>query len=453
MKHVPLSRRTFLRGLGAALPLPFLEAMSPSFSFGATAEAARKNKPPVRFLWLYQANGFLPTAWNPTGTGREFELSRTLKPFEHFKDRLTVTRNLRTRAYGNHIGKVTALLTGVQAERDRKLGVYSSARSIDQQIADHIGRDTLLPSLQLGVEHPGQGYCSGANSPVSYGATVSWKTPTTMLMPEIDPRAAFESLFGAGVGPKAKARARWQGSILDLALDQAKTLRRNATALDKQKLDEYLESVRSVERRLQHSERRKKESWRPSTKPSEKQLAAPPAGIPQDRAEHVRMMLDLIALAIWTDSTRVATMIYVNSLSEANFSFLDGIKDPFHAGLSHHGYKDDKMEGYSKVNEWHAAQSAYLMKRLDDIDEGNGSALDNSVVFFGSSLKDGHAHSNIDLPIACIGRAGGALKPAGHVICPENTHIADLHLTTLGWFGIQANDFNNLGARRIPGLS
>lgn len=453
MKHQPLSRRTFLRGLGAALPLPLLEVMSPSFSFGATAEAARKIKPPLRFLWLYQANGFLPASWNPTGEGRDFELPRTLKPFEPFKDRLTVARNLRTHAYGNHIGKVTALLTGVQAERDRKVGVYSGAPSVDQQIADHIGGDTLLPSLQLGVEHPGQGYCSGANSPVAYGATVSWKTPTTMLMPEIDPRAAFESIFGAGVGPEARARARWQGSILDLALDQARTLRRNATALDRQKLDEYLESVRSVERRLQHSERRKEGQWRPPSKPSLKLLAAPLAGVPTDRAEHVRMMLDLIALALWTDSTRVATMIYVNSLSEANFSFLDGVKDPFHAGLSHHGYQADKMDGYSKVNEWHAAQSAYLMKRLDQIDEGNGSALDNSVVFFGSSLKDGHAHSNIDLPIACVGRAGGALKPAGHLICPEDTHIADLHLTTLGWFGIEADDFNGLGAKRISALS
>ena len=453
MKHKPLSRRTFLRGLGVALPLPFLEAMSPSLSFGAAAKAAKKIKPPVRFLWLYQANGFLPDSWNPTGAGREFELSRTLKPFAPFKDRLTVLRNLRTHAYGNHIGKVTALLTGVQAERDRKLGVYSGARSIDQQIADHIGNDTLLPSLQLGVEHPGQGYCSGANSPVAYGATVSWKTPTTMLMPEIDPRAAFESLFGAGRGAEAKTRARWQGSILDLALDQAKSLRRKATALDRQKLDEYLESIRSMERRIQHSEKRPAGSWRPQTRPADNLLAAPPAGIPEDRADHVRMMLDLIALAIWTDATRVATMIYVNSLSEANFSFLDGVKDPFHAGLSHHGYQAEKMDGYTKVNEWHAAQSAYLMQRLDEIDEGNGSALDNSVVFFGSSLKDGHAHSNIDLPIACVGRAGGALKPAGHVICPENTPIADLHLTTLEWFGIAANDFNNLGARRIPALS
>lgn len=449
MSRVPITRRTLLRGIGAALPLPFLEVMRPTTLLGGES---RQPKPPVRYVWLYQSCGFFPDAWNPTGAGQDFELPRTLKPFEPFKDRLTVIRNLRTYAYGNHIGKVTALLSGVQAERDRKLGVYASAPSVDQQIAEHIQGDTLLPSLQLGVEHPGQGYCSGANSPVSYGATLSWKTATTMLMPEIDPRAAFESLFASGVGPAARARARWQGSILDAAADQAKSLRRNSTSADKQKLDEYLDSVRSVERRIQYSERVANRAWKPPTSPPKELLQAPPAGIPQDRAEHVRTMLDLIVLALWTDATRVASMIYVNSLSEANFSFIDGVTEPFHAGLSHHGQKPDKVEGYTKVNEWHAKQSAYLMERLDAIDEGNGSALDNSVVFFGSSLKDGDPHSNIDLPIACVGRAGGALKPAGHVICPENTHVADLHLSTLRWFGVHADDFNGLGAKPIREL-
>lgn len=451
MKHEPLARRTFLRGIGAALPLPLLEIMSPGFSFGASARAAAQARPPQRYIWLYQSCGFYPASWNPTGTGGEFELSRTLKPFAPFKDRLTVFRNLRTHAYGNHIGKCSALLTGVQAERDRKLGVFASAKSIDQHLADQIGKDTLLPSLQLGIELPGQGYCSGANSPVAYGATLSWNSPTTMLLPEINPRAAFDRMFG-GTSPEARAAARWRGSILDLVGEQARALRRRGSALDRQKLDEYLESVRSVERRIQHAEQPSAGGWRPPTMPGIADLQAPAAGVPRDRAAHVRMMLDLIALAIWTDTTRVATMIYANSLSEANFSFIDGVKDPFHAGLSHHGHKPDKVEGYSKVNEWHAAQSAYLMQKLDEIDEGDGTALDNSVVFFGSSLKDGHPHSNIDLPIACVGRAGGALKPAGHVICPEDTHIADLHLTTLGWFGAEANDFNGTGARRLPGI-
>lgn len=451
--HKPIPRRTFLKGLGAALPLPLLEVMTPSRSCGAAAKAGERLQPPRRYVWLYQSCGFYPDAWNPTGEGRDFELSRTLSPLAPFKDRLTVIRNLRTFAYGNHIGKCTALLTGVQAERDRQLGVFASAKSIDQHLADHLGKDTLLPSLQLGIEHPGQGYCSGANSPVAYGATLSWNTRTTMLMPEISPRAAFDRMFGRSVGPGAREAARWQGSILDMVAEQARALQRRGSSLDQQKIDEYLESVRSVERRIQRATEPVAGKWQPPTKPSEQEFDVPPPGIPQDRAEHVRMMLDLIVLAIWTDTTRVATLIYANSLSEANFSFIDGVTEPFHGGLSHHNFKPEKIEGYSRVNQWHAEQTAYLLKRLDAIDEGNGTALDNSVVFFGSSLKDGHPHSNIDLPIACVGRAGGALKPAGHVICAENTHIADLHLTTLGWFGIEAADFNGLEAKPIAKLS
>ena len=448
--HKPIARRSFLKGLGVALPLPLLDIMTPSFC-GSTANAAQR-QPPVRFVWLYQANGFYPEAWNPSGEGHNFELSRSLKPLTPFKDRLTVFRNLRTYAYGNHIGKCTALLTGVQAERDRNLGMFASAQSIDQHLAARLGRETLLPSLQLGIEHPGQGYCSGANSPVAYGATLSWHTPTTLLMPEINPRAAFDQMFARSRGPDAQEAQRWQASILDLVSEQAKSLQRRGSSADRHKIDEYLESVRSVEQSIQRSTQRSSAQWLPPTTPPEHEFYAPPPGVPQDRAEHVRMMLDLIVLALWTDTTRVATMMYANSLSEANFSFIDGVTEPFHAGLSHHGSNPEKVEGYSKVNQWHAEQSAYLMSRLDGIDEGNGTALDNSVVFFGSSLKDGHAHSNLDLPIACLGRAGGKLKPAGIVTCEENTHIADLHLTTLNWFGIEAEDFNGLGAKRIAKL-
>jgi hypothetical protein len=274
-----------------------------------------------------------------------------------------------------------------------------------------------------------------------------------MLMPEISPRAAFDRMFRQRIGPGAAETARWRTSVLDLVAEQASALKRRGSSLDRRKIDEYLQSVRSVERRIQRATRPEPGKWQPETRPDERQFRAPPPGLPQDRADHVRMMLDLIALAIWTDSTRVATLMYVNSLSEANFSFIKGVTEPFHGGLSHHNFKAEKIEGYTRVNEWHARQSAYLLQRLDTIDEGSGTALDNSVVFFGSSLKDGHPHSNIDLPIACVGRAGGALKPAGHVICPENTPIADLHLTTLGWFGIEARDFNDLKAKPIAQLS
>lgn len=445
----PISRRTLLKRAGAALPLPLLEIMSPAITSAAAAQPA---VPPVRYLWVFQSCGFYPGAWNPTGEGTDFELPRTLKPCADFKDRLTVVRNLRTQAYGNHVGKVTAMLTGIQAERDPQTGVFTSAKSVDQILADKICEDTPLKSLQLGIEHPGQGYCSGANTPVSYGATLSWSSPTAMLLPELAPRKTFDSLFRNRDGAEGNNQSRWQRSVLDLVGEEAKTIRRRGSAQDRRKIDEYLESVRDVERRIDRTLNPPQRSWTPPTKPDATHMSAPPPGIPADRTEHVRMMLDLMTLAVWTDSTRVASLILANTLSEANFSFIDGVTEPFHSGLSHHGNKPKKVEQYCRVNEWHATQLAYLLSRLDSIDEQDGTALDNSVVFFGSSLKDGDAHSNIDLPIACFGRAGGRLKPAGHVICPENTHISNLHLTTLRWFGAEQSDFNGQSAKVISEL-
>lgn len=435
-----ISRRTALKGLGVLLPLPALEA------FGQDRPPV---KPPVRLVWITQANGMYPSAWNPEGNGRDFTLSRTLKPFEKFKDRMTVLRNIRTFSAGPHIGKVTSFLTGVQARRDPKVGTFSCAKSVDQWIADREGRETLLASIQLGIEHPGQGYCSGADSPISYGATFSWGAPARRLMPEIRPRAAFEMLFGQ-TGPEAEARARARGSILDLVRDQAADIRRRGSSVDKRKIDEYLESVRSVERRLKKTMNPPARRWTPPTKPQK--LEAPAPGLPAARAEHVRLMFDLITLALWTDTTRVATYILANSLSDADFSFIDGVHLPFHSGCSHHQDKPDKGEQYARINEWHAGQVARFLERLDGIDEGGRSLLDNCVIGFGSELKDGHRHENFDLPIALFGGGGGAVKHRGHLRCPEDTNIADLHLTTFRWFGIEAESFNGVSTKVIPEL-
>jgi hypothetical protein len=274
-----------------------------------------------------------------------------------------------------------------------------------------------------------------------------------MLQSEIAPRAVFDNLFRRYSGAAALEQARWQTSVLDLVNEQAAAVRRQGSSLDKQKIDEYLESVRGVERRIEQTLNPPKRSWTPPTAPPESAFRVPSPGVPANRAEHVQLMLDLITLAIWTDSTRVASLVLTNTLSEANFSFIDGVKEPFHSGCSHHRYLPERVEQYCRVNEWHASQVAYLLARLDAIQEGNGTALDNSVVFFGSSLKEGHIHSNIDLPIACFGRAGGRLKPVGHVICPEETSIANLHLTTLRWFGIEASDFNGMSTGTIPQLT
>lgn len=443
-KRIP--RRSFLRTASALIPLPLLDVMTPT---AARAETSA----PLRLVWLFQANGFYPQAWNPSGTGADWKLSRVLRPFEPFRNHLTVIRNLRTIAQGPHIGKCSAFLTAIQAQRDPQLGLFASGKSVDQWVFDHIGGDSLLRSLHLGIEYPGQGYCSGVNTPVAYGATVSWRNRTTRVMPEVTPRAAFDLLFARPTGPQAAEQSRWQGSILDSVRDQAKQLYQTGSAADRQRLDEYLESIRSVETRIQRATLPPHRSWTPPTRPAEREFDPPPPGAPADRRQHVRQMLDLITLALWTDSTRVATLMYANSLSEADFRFIDGVQQSFHSGCSHHQSNPEKIEQYIRINEWHAQQTAYLLNRLEAIREGDGTLLDHSVVFFGSSLKDGQEHANTDLPVVMAGGLGGRIKHAGHLICPEDTNIANLHLTTVRWFGIQSDGFNGMSTGPISQLA
>ncbi len=446
MNSKRMPRRSFLRAAGALIPLPLLDVMTP-------VAASAQTSAPLRLVWLFQANGFYPQAWNPSGTAADWKLSRVLRPFEPFRDRLTVIRNLRTIAQGPHIGKCSAFLTGIPAQRDPRLGLFASGKSVDQWVADHIGGDSLLRSLHLGIEYPGQGYCSGANTPVAYGATISWRNRTTRVMPEVTPRSAFDLLFARATGRQAAQQAQWQGSILDSVRDQANQLYQTGSAADHEKLDEYMESIRAVETRIQRAALPPRRSWTPPTRPTEREFDPPPPGVPSDRREHVRQMLDLITLALWTDSTRVATLMYANSLSEADFRFIDGVQQSFHSGCSHHQSNPEKIEQYVRINEWHAQQSAYLLKRLDSIREGDGTLLDHSVVFFGSSLKDGQEHANWDLPVVMAGGLGGRIKHAGHLMCAEDTNIANLHLTTVRWFGVEADSFNGMSTGPISQLA
>jgi hypothetical protein len=222
--------------------------------------------------------------------------------------------------------------------------------------------------------------------------------------------------------------------------------------MDRQKLEEYLDSVRSVEARIQRTSTPAPSAWTPPTRPAEREFDPPPPGVPSDRRLHVRQMLDLITLALWTDSTRVATLMYANSLSEADFRFIDGVQQPFHSGCSHHQSNPEKIEQYVRINEWHAQQTAYLLRRLDSISEGDGTLLDHSAVFFGSPLKDGQEHVNSDLPVVLAGGLAGKVKHAGHLRCPEDTNIANLHLTTVRWFGVKTDDFNGVSTEPISQL-
>lgn len=442
------TRRLFLKSAGALLPLPLLDCGSSNAAWAATPQATESvATPPLRYLWLYQPNGMFPKAWNPTGEGTQFELSRTLSCLEAHRHQMTVIRNLTTLASGPHVGKCSALLTGVQVQRDAELGIYANAKSVDQWIADR--QRSQIPSLQLGIERPGQGYCSGIDTPVSYGATLSWSNKATRLMPETNPRRAFDRLFRRPTGEAAKEQARWKTSLLDSLREQAADIRRQGSQNDTRKIDEYLESIRSLERRLQQSTCSVNRDWEPTTAPDEQMMQRPIPGIPSDRREHMRTMLDLITLAFWTDSTRAATMMMANTLSDASYDFIEGVDQPFHSGCSHHQNRADKIEQYVRINQWHAEQVAYLTNRFQAIKEGDGTLLDHSLIFFGSSLKDGNAHSNIDLPVVMLGGGCGRVQHRGHDFCTPKTNITDLHFTSLKCFGIDEEGFNGMEANVI----
>ncbi|MEL7334712.1 MAG: DUF1552 domain-containing protein [Planctomycetota bacterium] len=437
----PISRRMLLRSAAACLPLPLLDS-GPSWA--APPQAEVQAAAPKRFVWLFQPNGMYPGAWNPTGQGHQMTLPKTLRPFEKYRSQMTVLRNLTTTASGNHVGKCSALLTGVQVHRDAERGVYANRKSIDQWIASEQAGQTQISSLQLGIERPGQGYCSSIDTPVSYGATLSWSDATTRLMPQVNPRSVFDRLFDQRSPQQIRESARWQSSLLDSLGEQVADVRRAGSHGDRRKLDEYLESVRAVERRLQARVTTRTPSWIPPNPPNENEMCRPDAGLPRDRRDHMRLILDLITLAFWTDSTRVATLMMANTLSDADLSFIDGVDRPFHSGCSHHQNKSDKIAQYTAINHWHAEQAAYLCGRLSSIDEGDGSLLDHSLVFFGSSLKDGNAHSNRDLPITAIGGAGGAIHHRGHYDCGEERNIVDLHQTVLHAFDLPQSNFNGM---------
>ncbi|MGY8694988.1 MAG: DUF1552 domain-containing protein, partial [Verrucomicrobiia bacterium] len=246
-------------------------------------------------------------------------------------------------------------------------------------------------------------------------------------------------LFRDQSGPEAKLKASQRRSVVDLVLEDAKSLQRKASNRDQHKIAEYLDSVRSVEVQIEKTLNPPERTWTPLTQP---ELMRPEAGIPQDRSAHLKMMMDLMVLSFWTDTTRAGTLMTAHGFSRQNFSFLDGVTSDHH-GMSHHKNQEQAVDEYTRVSRWYIEQLAYFLEKMQSIDEGNGSLLDNSTVLYGSSMKDGNGHKKENLPIVLAGRAGGALKPGGHVVCDEHTPLANLHLTLLQKYGVETDHFNH----------
>ena len=424
------SRRRFLRGAGVALGLPWLESLAPA------AEAAG---PPVRFAALFMGNGVNSRHWGATMGSAGIEFAKSLAPLAPHAAKVNVFQGLWNPNATNDNGHYPKMnvLSGLKVKRtttDVEVGT-----SVDQLMAQAVGRATPLPSVVLGTEPPG--YSTDAGYTQIYSAYVSWSSPTTPAPKEIVPRQAFDQLFDDG------SRRRADASVLDLVAAEAASLRGRLGGRDRAKLDEYFTSVRELERRIERSaEESQRETgghgWRPTvTKPS---LERPGPGIPTEPREHLELMCDILLLAFQMDRTRVATLMLNNDLSNMNFGFLGGIHGGQHE-LSHHANNADRLDQYQRVNEYHMALLARLLAKMDATSEGERTLLDNSMVLFCSSLMDGNSHDSKELPIVLAGGGGGTIQ-GGRVHDlrgREDRRLCRLHLALMQRMGVEVGRFGD----------
>lgn len=460
MTKTPLSRRTVLRGAGAAVFLPLLEAMEKP----ANAQSKPAEPAPVRFAALYMPNGVNPNAWDPKGAGKDFELSPTLSPLANVKSDILVFTDLMNKnsvTGDGHYVKVAPFLTGTAITKTTGSQLRCGGVSLDQLIAQHVGNFTPLPSLELSVEPPTTYVDTNVGFTALYGSHISWSSPTTPVTREINPQLAFDRLFRAGAA--AKANNAQDRSVLDLVLEDAKRLQASVGTADKQKLDEYFEAVRSVEKRIAFDKaRRKHEVLADATARLEieklgsriKSYYNDPIAIKQrgiDHTEQVRIMLDIIALGFWTDSTRVATFMFGNEVSGRNFSFVPGVSGGHHQ-ISHHENDKSKMAEYQRINQWHIQQYAYLLERLKSMKEGERTVLENSAILFGAGMRDGNAHSPNNLPLVLGGSAGKRFATGRRLVYQRDTPLCSLYHAILGAFDIPIVKFGD-SVSDLPGLA
>ncbi len=436
IKTTPISRRTVLRGAGAALGLPWLEAMTPTI--GRAAEQAR---PPVRMAFLYMPNGAYPETWTPTKAGRDFELTPSLAPLAPLRDKVCVLSNLwnaLTDGGDGHYVKEAAILTSARIKKTQGADLRNGV-SVDQVGARQSGKLTPLPSLELGVTPVAVGNDAVVGYTRVYGSHISWSTPTTPLARELNPKAVYERLFRAANGAGAE-EAKLDALLLDRVLEDANTLRGKVGQQDKARLDEYLSVMRSLEERLERAANDTGEN--PWNSPAPLDADYSPTDKPSNHLEHVRLMLDMIAVAFQSDTTRVSTFMFGNAVSNVSFRWLEGCSAGHH-DVSHHGDKDDKLDEYKIINRWHVEQFAYLMDRLNKMPEGEGTVLDNSMVMFASALADGNKHDPHKLPVLLGGLGGGRIDAGQHLVYGVDDPLANLYVSMLDAFGTPVERFSD----------
>lgn len=437
-----LSRRTFLRGAGAAIALPMLDAMRPQRAAAADAAA----KPPVRFACFFFPNGAWPDAWIPKQTGRDYELSFSLAPLEPVKGDVLVISGLDKAAShegDGHYAKTANFLTGMHVNHTTGRDISAGGTSLDQIVAQKFGYLTPIPSLELGIDPVVSGVDSNVGYTRLYASYISWQAPNMPVAREINPRAVYERLFGAkdasGKPIAGAASADDDRSLLDAALADAHDVRAKLGRDDQAKMDEYLESVRAVEQQMEFASKPDPRHWHPQVPPSD--LTPPDAHIPRDYQTHVRLMLDMIVHAFWTDQTRLATFMFANSVSNRNFApYVEGLHGGHHE-LSHHQNDKDKIEQYTKINRWHVQEFVRMLQAMQKVKEGSGTLLDNSMILMGSGMSDGNRHDPSNLPILLGGRGGNSIATGQHLAPGRNTPLCNLHLSILDRMGVKLPRF------------
>ncbi len=442
MRNRNLSRRTMLRGTGVALGLPWLEAMVPAVrANGVSAD-------PVRLAVLYMPNGVNTDTWTPEGEGRDWKLSPTLEPLRDLQSDVSVISNLWNAGANTgdgHYVKESSILTCTTISKTLGVDINMHGISMDQVAAKRVGDKTPLPSLELGIEPESTGVDGNVGYTRVYGSHIAWSSPTTPLAREINPQSVYERLFRAG-GPQGTS-IKQDRLLLDRVLGQAKELRTQLGSNDRIRIDEYLEIVRSLEGRLQRASDPAKSTWKARASVSS---VPKPTDAPKDHTEHVRLMLDMIALAFQSDTTRVSTFMFGNAVSGVNFRFLEGVSNTHHE-ISHHSKDADKLRQYHLINRWHIEQYAYLLRKLKSIKEGESNLLANSMVLFGSALSDGNSHNCHKLPLVLGGHAGGRIASGQHLVNPVDTPAANLYISMLDAFGAPVERFAD-STGPLPGV-
>jgi hypothetical protein len=435
-----MSRRHFLRGVGVALALPWLESMP---LFGQVGPAAKAGTPPLRLGIVYFSNGVEPAHWWARGSGAAMEIGPALQAMmPHREDMVFINGLYNQSAFEStspHLGRMN-LLSGASVSLDP--GDIRVGTSMDQILATQIGHHTAVPSLVLGIE-PNELRLEDGLSMI-YGSSLSWVSPTKPATKEIYPSRAFDRLVGDGTGRKLDR------SILDEVRDDSAGLRRKVSRDDSVKLEEYFESIRDIEKRIERAGREERlEGWRPTL--AQPNMPRPANELPQNVPDHMKLMLDLTVLAFQMDKSRIATLMLNNDLSQMNFKFLQGVQGALHLDLTHNGHAEDKEAMYLKTNQFHIAQFAYLTQRMKEIKEGEGTMLDHSILMMASSLFDGDAHSANQLPILLTGKGGGSLK-TGRVLDylqagDANRKACSLHLSLMDRMGVKLDRFGDATTR------